>query len=251
MTLVKIEISNDIAIIRLNNGVTNPINTKLCYDLINALNKVKQTSPLQGLILTSASTKFFSIGFDIPTLIKQDRDAIYEFYNVFNELCETLFTFPVYTVSAITGHYVAGGSLISASTDSRIVVEGRAKTGITAIKLGLAVPFLGQLIVRLRMKAEYADEFLTTGDFYEISWAHESGYIDKLSTQEGLLDDAMMLLKNEIAKQSSNFKKKKEKTTKPIVDNYKKNLEHDRIKFVNSWFDPKVQQALYKAMEKF
>jgi enoyl-CoA hydratase/carnithine racemase len=251
MTLVKIEISNDIAIIRLNNGVTNPINTKLCYDLINALNKVKQTSPLQGLILTSASTKFFSIGFDIPTLIKQDRYGIAEFYQAFNDLCEILFTMPIYTLSAITGHYVAGGSLISASTDSRIVVEGRAKTGITAIKLGLAVPLLGQLIVRLRMKAEYADEFLTTGDFYEIPWAHESGYIDKLSSQEDLLDDAIKEIINNEASQLSDYKHKKELMTRPIIDEYKKNLEHDRIKFVNSWFDPKVQQALYEAMEKF
>jgi enoyl-CoA hydratase/carnithine racemase len=251
MTMIESEIKNDIAIVRLNNGVTNPINTELCKELIDALNKVRQTDQLQGLILTSASSKFFSIGFDIPTLINQDRDGINEFYNAFNDLCETLFTFPVYTVSAITGHYVAGGSLISASTDSRIAVKGRAKTGITAIKLGLAVPLLGQLIVRLRMKAEYADEFLTTGDFYEISWAHESGFIEKLSTQEDLLDDAIKLITNNKPTQLSDYKNKKEQIIRPIIDEYKKNLEQDGIKFVDSWFDPEVQRALYKAMEKF
>ena len=251
MTMVESEIKNDIAIIRLNNGVTNPINTELCNDLTNVLNKTKRSSHLRGLVLTSVSTKFFSIGFDIPTLITRDRDGIAEFYNAFNDLCETLFTMPVYTVTAITGHYVAGGSLISACTDSRISVDGRAKTGITAIKLGLAVPLLGQLIVRLRMKAEFADEFLKTGDFYELPWAYKSGYIDKLTTLDKLLDDAMKLISDQNLTQPTDYKQKKEQLTKTIINDFKKNLEQDRVRFVNSWFEPEVQRNLHKAMEKF
>jgi enoyl-CoA hydratase/carnithine racemase len=249
--MVDSEIKNELAIIRLNNGVTNPINTKLCYDLTNVLNDVKRSGHLQGLILTSSSSKFFSIGFDIPTLISKDRDGITEFYNAFNDLCETLFTLPVYSVSAITGHYVAGGSLISACTDSRIAVDGRAKTGITAIKLGLAVPLLGQLIVRLRMNAEFADEFLKTGDFYELPWACKSKYIEKLTTHEELLNEATKLIMDQIRTQPPDYIQQKEQLTKPIINEYKKNLEQDRVKFVNSWFDPEVQRNLYKAMEKF
>ncbi len=251
MAMLETEIKHNIAIIRLNNGVTNPINTKLCKELINKLAQVREINQLQGLILTSASTKFFSIGFDIPVLINQDREGINEFYTAFNDLCETLFTIPVYSVSAITGHFVAGGSVISACTDLRIAVDGRAKTGITAIKLGLSVPLLAQLIIRSRMKSEYADEFLTTGDFYEISWAYESGYIDKLSTHEDLINDAAELIINNQAPQKSDYKYKKEEFTRLIINEYKKNREQDRVKFVNSWFDPEVQRNLHKALEKF
>ena len=178
----------DIAIIYLNNGVTNPINIEFCKDFINTLSKIRQTNHLKGLIVTSANSKFFSIGFDIPTLLKCDREGINVFYNVFNELCEALFTLPVYSISALTGHYVAGGCLIAACTDARIVVDGRAKTGITAIKLGLSVPLLGHLIVKYRMNQEYGDEFLRTGDFYEIPWVDRSGFLDKVTTQDELMN---------------------------------------------------------------
>jgi len=251
MAMVEFEIKKDIAIIRLNNGVTNPINTKFCKALNTTLNEVNQTEQLEGLILTSVSTKFFSIGFDLPTLINQDRDGIKEFYNVFNELLETLYTIPVYSISAIPGHYVAGGTLITACTDARIAVDGRAKTGITAIKLGISVPLLGHLIVKSRMRSEYADEFLTTGDFYDIPWAYKSGYINKLTTQEQLLDDALKWIKDNKINDPPDFKAKKEQMTKEILDEYKKNLEHDRIKFVDSWFDPEVRKNLTAALEKF
>jgi enoyl-CoA hydratase/carnithine racemase len=158
---------------------------------------------------------------------------------------------PVHTISAITGHYVAGGTLIAASTDYRIVVDGRAKTGITAIKLGISVPLLGHLIVKSRMKTEYADEFLTTGDFYELPWVFESGYIEKLTTQEQLFDDAMKWIKDNKINEPPDFKAEKEQMTREILNEYKKNLEHDRIKFVDSWFDPEVRKNLTAALEKF
>jgi enoyl-CoA hydratase/carnithine racemase len=251
MSLIETEIKDDIAIVRLNNGVTNPINTDFCNEFTSALNKIKQIDRLQGLIVTSASTKFFSIGFDLPNLLKCDRDGIYDFYNAFNELCETLLTMPVHTVSAITGHYVAGGTLIAGSTDGRMVVDGRAKTGITAIKLGISVPLLGHMIVKSQMKPEFADEFLTTGDFYEIPWVKESGYIDELTTQEQLMDDAIKWIKDKKINEPPDFKTKKEQVTKEILDEYKKNLEHDRTKFVDSWFDPEVRKNLTAALEKF
>jgi enoyl-CoA hydratase/carnithine racemase len=251
MSLVKSEIKDDIAIIYLNNGVTNPINTDFCKDFINTLSKVKEMDNLKGLILTSASTKFFSIGFDIPTLLTCDRSGINEFYDVFNELCEVLFTIPLYTISAITGHYVAGGTLIAACTDVRIVVQGRAKTGITAIKLGLSVPLLGHLIVKSRMKSEYADEFLRTGDFYEIPWVQKSGYLDKLTTQEELLSDAIEFVKKKETKQLPEFIREKQQTARSIVEEYKKNHDQDRTKFTDSWFDPGVQKNLKDAVKKY
>jgi enoyl-CoA hydratase len=251
MPLVESDIKDDIAIIYLNNGVTNPINTELCNDFIDALDKLKQTDQPKGLIVTSASTKFFSIGFDLPKLLNCDRAGINEFYYAFNGLCETLFTMPLYTLSAITGHYVAGGCLIAACTDARIVVDGRAKTGITAIKLGLSVPLLGHLIVMQRMNQEHGDEFLRTGDFYDIPWVNNSGYLDKITTQEELLNEAKKNVKDEYSKQPPDFKQQKDQMTKQILKEYKKNLGQDRTKFIDSWFDPNVQRKLKEAVKKF
>jgi len=250
MAHVKTEQQDGIFIISLTSGVTNPINLEITQAILNELRSASENiSDISGLLLTSANNKFFSIGFDIPTLLELDKDGLVEFYDSFNELCLNLFSFPRPTISALTGHYVAAGCIIAACTDHRFLAAGKAKTGITAVKLGLPVPFLAEQIVRQRLENVYSNEILTTGELYDSDWAQQSGFVDDVKPQESLLGEAISFILNNT--NSDGYIISKKKIVAPIVQTYLENKEQDKIKFINKWFSEPVQNALHEATKKY
>jgi enoyl-CoA hydratase/carnithine racemase len=249
MAFISSEVNNEIVTITLTAGVTNPINLELINALSNELDDNSSDNNLSGLILTSANNKFFSIGFDIPALLTLSRTGIEEFYTAFNDLCLRLFTLQIPTISTITGHYVAAGCILAACTDYRFLGNINAKTGITAIKLGLPVPFLSEQIVRLRFNESQGNELLATGDLYSHDWVKDSGFIDQFTSQEELLTVATDFIRNKYI--SDNFKHLKKEKVMPIVEAYKNNKEQDKQNFIAKWFSEPVQVALKEATKKF
>ncbi len=252
MALVDLKMTGDISVITLTGGVTNPINTQTCTEFLSKLDIIcNSENNIKGLKLTSASTKFFSIGFDLPRLLECDEDGIGEFYEVFNDVCIKLYSLPFHSVCAITGHYVAGGSIIAASTDHRFLAEGKAKAGITAVKLGIHVPLPAQLIIRARLRCEFADEMLRTGDFYDVPWAQDAGFIDDIRPQEDLQEYSDNFLTEIISKPDEKFVQAKMTQEKLLKKEYLENKTKDKKGFITSWFQPEVQAAMKEATKKF
>ena len=81
MSSIALEAQKDIAIVRLDNGVTNAVSRTLVEDLSDALEKVK--SEFSGMVL-AGGTKFFSIGLNVPELLELNRREMTEFWHRFN-----------------------------------------------------------------------------------------------------------------------------------------------------------------------
>ena len=128
------------AVIRLDNGVTNAINRGLLNDLQATLNEVRGVPPdwsWQG------ATKFFSIGFDLPTPDPMDREQFSVFWDDFNQLFYDIYTLPIPTLCAMRGHAVAGGAILALATDFRIGTAGKKRIGLNELKLGISGPLSG------------------------------------------------------------------------------------------------------------
>ena len=76
MALIEVEKRNDIAIIKLNNGVTNPLNLEVISRLLKELENLGNNGSVAGIVLTSNNEKFFSIGFDLPQLYEQNIEEV-------------------------------------------------------------------------------------------------------------------------------------------------------------------------------
>jgi enoyl-CoA hydratase/carnithine racemase len=247
MSTVKHEVLNEISIITLTGGVTNPINPKTTNELLEILDSELG----KGLILTSGNTKFFSIGFDLPSLLKLDIPQLTDFYNNFNELCLKLFTLQRPTLAAISGHCVAAGCIIAACTDYRLIAEGNAKLGITATKLGLPVPYLASRIIHQVLNDIDANDLISTGELFDINWAKRAQYIDEIKSADSLFISAQEIMKKLIGQENMKFKETKKSKTKSIEDAYFANKEQDANNFINKWFTPEVQLSLKDAVKKF
>jgi enoyl-CoA hydratase/carnithine racemase len=185
--MISVERQDRVAILKLARDVTNALNLELVTNLSEALQEVKRDPEVRGIVLTSANDKIFSLGFDIPWLYEADQEQVGRFFRFFNQTCLDLYTIPKPTIAAITGHAIAGGSILALCCDYRHIAEGRKLMGLNEIKLGVPVPYLPDCIARQLLGVNKAREVLETGDFHPAEDLLRMGMVDQVLPLESVL----------------------------------------------------------------
>ena len=248
MSKVKIEAHDDVAILRLSNGVTNAISPELVDDLANALYQAKKE--FKGLIL-AGGTKFLSIGFDLPALLQLDRPAMADFYFKFNQTVLDLYTLPLPTACAIAGHAIAGGTILALAADFRFASSGRKLMGLNEVKIGVPVPFLADLMLRQIVGDRAATQLNYRGEFLEPGQAKKIGLLDDICPAEELDQKSIEIVADLAALPPDGFTLIKANRVEEIHSRFK---EKGRVKidlFLDCWFNAEAQELLKKASEKF
>lgn len=248
MKTVLLEPSGDIAILRLKNGVTNAISPQLVDDLSAAVNECRNLC--KGLILTGGS-KFFSIGFDLPTLLPLNRNEIAEFYNRFNQAALDLFTLSVPTACAISGHAIAGGTILALTCDYRFAALEKNLLGLNEIKLGVPVPHLADLMLRHIVAERAATEIVYRGEFITAADSRQIGLVDDICSPDTLEARALEKILELAALPAPAFSQIKDSRVAGIRSEFIESHPAKTKGFLDCWFNPAVRVLLAEAAKKF
>jgi enoyl-CoA hydratase/carnithine racemase len=248
MSKVTLETHDAVAVLRLNNGVTNAISSELVDDLTGELNRIK--NEFKGMVLAGGE-KFFCIGFDLPALLHLERPDMIEFYARFNQTILDLYTLPVPTACAINGHATAGGAIFAISSDFRFVSTGRRFIGLNEVKIGVPVPCLPDLILRQIVGDRCATEMMYSGEFVEPEEAKRIGLVDDVFESEDLEEKAVAKIAELAALPPYGFSAIKNYRVAAVKSRYEEMRSMDADLFLNCWFDPAVQELLQEAAKKF
>jgi enoyl-CoA hydratase/carnithine racemase len=249
--LLKESIEDGIAIIKLNNGVTNAINLELVNQLTSKLQEVEKASAIHGIILTSANSKFFSIGLDIPNLFNLPREEFHHFYTRFNDLCLKMFIHPKPILAAITGHAIAGGCILTLPCDYRYISDGRKFMGLNEVKLGVSIPYPALCILENIVGFKNTREIVFLGEFYPPDTLIKKGLVDKICSENDLINDSMVKIKAICQNSLSAFNLIKQESRMSIYKRIKQDLENHNDRFVKSWYQPETRILLEEAIKKF
>ena len=189
-----LEIIDQIAVLKLNRSVTNPLNLEMVEQLRKKIRELQVDPAINGLVLTSESEKFFSIGFDIPALFPLDKSLFQNFFHQFNQLSIELYSFPKPSVAAILGHAIAGGCILTLCCDYRFIASGKKFMGLNEKNLGIPVPYPIDCILRDLVNSQNAREITYSGDFYLPERLIELNLVDKQFPQADVLNNAIELL---------------------------------------------------------
>ena len=248
MSKVIIENRGKVAIMRLNNKVTNALSPDFVNDLSAALNTIKSES--QGMILAGGD-KFFCIGFDLPELLKLDRTGMTHFFYQFNQVAFDIFTLPLPTACAITGHAIAGGNILALACDYRFMAPGKLLIGLNEVKLGVPVPYLADLMLRQTVADRSANDMLYRGKFMASSEAEQTGLIDEVLPRDRLENQALENIAEIASLPQPAFSAIKANRVEAIRIRYEENYKYKNEIFLDRWFSPSVQNLLTEAAEKF
>jgi len=238
---------NDVAIVTLDNGVTNAITRELIKDFTEVIGDIEKR--YKGLIIRG-NEKFFSMGFYLPELLSLSQPEFEQFYDNFNELILKIFTLSIPTCSVIEGHAVAGGFIIALSTDFRIASPDR-KIGLNEINLGVPVPFLAkELLFRLTDQRNTA-KFLYSGDFITTDEGAKIGVIDEIDSSDEVLTNGLNLIDIYKNKSRIAFDVIKKSLSFEILSKLQSYKEWDKKTFFECWYSPESQEILKETAKKF
>lgn len=248
MSKVIVTIQDDTAVLRLDNGATNAIDSELVNDLAAALVRVRTSA--RGLLL-AGNGKFFSIGFNLPELIQLDRAGMTDFFFRFDQLCLDLYSLPLPTACAMTGHAVAGGTVLALTCDFRYAAEGKKLLGLNESTIGLPVPYLPDLILRQVVGDRAATEMTYSGQFLPSVKASEIGLVDAVLPLNEVEEQAIAKVNALAALPRTSFAIIKENRTEAVRASYERNNAAKLTRMLDCWFEAAVQELLKDAAQKF
>lgn len=249
--MISIENIDGVAVLKLDRGVTNPINLELVETLGRAAAGAGDDPDVRAVVLTSSSDKFFSIGWDIPELIKLGREDFTRFYRSFCRMSLELYALPKPVVAAVSGHATAGGCILAACCDERIIASGRKLMGLNEIKLGLPIPYPADCIMRDLVGSRVARLITEGGDFYPPEDLLEMGLVDRIVPLEELQAAAVERAAVLGAFPLDGFAAIKRDRVELVEARVAERIEEKERRFMDLWFNPAARALVEAAAEKF
>lgn len=248
MTLVRMDAAGDTTLLRLTNGVTNAIGPALVEALSEAIRIVRNES--RALVLCGGD-KFFCIGFDLPTLLPLDRSGMENFFSSFNRLICELYSLPVPTVCALSGHAIAGGQILALSCDYRFAAEDKKQFGLNEVKLGVPVPFLADRMLKAVVGNRTAADLMITGDFLPTADAIRVGLLDGIFPRDAVEHRAIEKAAALAELPAAAFRAIKANRVEPVLAEYAEMGGAKDREFLDIWFHPEARALLEEASRKF
>lgn len=122
--------------------------------------------PAVRAVVLTGSGRFFSAGLDLNVVFAYDEGAFADFTADFDRGFAALFALEKPLVAAVNGHAVAGGAVLAATADVRLIADGAGRVGLTELQLGVPFPASALEIVRAGCAGPQLTELLYLGRTY-------------------------------------------------------------------------------------
>ena len=178
-----------IAVLTLMHGKANALDIEFCETLAARFQELRG-SPAKAVVITGQG-RMFSAGVDLKRLSEGGADYIRKFLPALHRLYDTVFFHPKPVVAAINGHAIAGGAVLAACADRRIMAKEGGRIGVTELLVGVPFPALAFEIVRFAVPPRYVPEFTLSGATYASDVALQKGWVDEVVEPAALMERAI------------------------------------------------------------
>ncbi|MBK8675954.1 MAG: fatty acid oxidation complex subunit alpha FadB [Cellvibrionales bacterium] len=192
----------------------NKFNVATLDELAAALDALRKTTGIKGLVLTSAKSVFI-VGADITEfngVFSRGNEAIAAYLSRANGIFSELESLPFPTVVAINGYALGGGWEVCLACDFRVMSDA-ARIGLPETKLGIIPGFGGTVRLPRLLGVDHAIEWIASGAEQKPAHALEVGAVDAVVAGDVLRDAAFELCAQAAAGVFDYAARRKEKTS--------------------------------------
>jgi len=187
--MIELRTEDDIAVLTMQHGKANALDSEFCEALAQRFIDLRNAEA-KAIVLT-AQGKIFSAGVDLKRLSAGGADYVRAFLPSLHKLYDAVFFHPKPVVMAINGHAMAGGAVLSACGDRRVMAREAGRIGVTEMLVGVPFPALAFEIVRFAVPPRHLAEFTLTGATYPTDAALAKGWIDEVVEPAELMTRAL------------------------------------------------------------
>ena len=182
--MLDLEERGEVAIMRLQHGKVNALDLELLLAISEAMRSVDQA---RAVVITGSGS-VFSAGVDLQRIVAGGPSYVREFLPALSESFMAIFDHPGPVVAAVNGHAIAGGCVIAAACDVRLMAHG--KIGLAELSVGVPFPPAAMEIMRHAVGPAIGHLVLTAA-LLDPAQAESIGLIQHVCTAEVLLESAV------------------------------------------------------------
>jgi enoyl-CoA hydratase len=235
--MLELEEREDVTIVRMAHGKVNALDVELLQAIAKAFASLE---PGRAVVFTGAG-RSFSAGVDLKRITEGGMDYVRAFRPSLSGAVKAIFDHPGPVVAAINGHAIAGGCVLAAACDVRLMSAGTI--GLTEMRVGVPFPaapievmrhVMGPAVRRLVWDAELLDP----------AAAHAIGLVDEVVAPEALLEAALAVAARLARISPEVFAYTKRQLQGPARDRLASVSQADEDASTQMWGSPAVQAAI-------
>lgn len=239
--------ASGIRTVKLAHGKVSAMDIELS-EALTAEMKAAMEPSVRAVIVTGSGSSF-SAGVDLFRLIKEGRDYAHRFIPVLDEFLLAVLTFPKPVIAAVNGHAIAGGCILAAACDHRIMTEGNGRIGIPELAVGVPFPALPLQIVAARLTDGALRDLVYSGRTVMIDEARALGLIDEKCPAGMLIDRATEVAEKLASIPPATFALTKEAFYTPILERTTQ-LARLNARVVDAWLQPQTYETIRQYLDK-
>jgi enoyl-CoA hydratase len=213
-----IDIKNEagLAILTLKHGKANTLDIEFCEALATKFIELDK-SDAKAVVLTGQG-KIFSAGVNLIKLSEGGEGYIRKFLPVLHKLYDAVFYHPKPVVAAINGHAIAGGCVLAACADRRIMANDGGRIGVTELLVGVPFPALAFEIMRHVTPPHFFSETILGGETFTADVAARRGLVNAAVEPAILMESAMSAAQSLAALSPPAFAQTKLQIRAPVTE---------------------------------
>ena len=205
-------------------------------------------SAVKAVILTGSGSSF-SAGVDLFRVVKDGPEYGRRFLPVLDDLLRAALTFPKPMIAAVNGHAIAGGCILAATCDHRIMTEGNGRIGIPELAVGVPFPAFPLQIMAARVADGPLRDLVYSGRTVLVDEAKAMGLIDEKCPSGMLIDRATEVAEKMAAIPAGAFALTKAAFYTPILERTRQ-LSSMNARVVDAWLQPDTYEIIRKYLDR-
>ncbi len=197
-----------------------------------------------ALVLASAHPGVFCPGLDLKRLDGEPRDVVRRVMETFSGVLRRLATYPGPTVAAVAGHAIAGGCLLAAACDRRVMARSGARIGLAEINLGIPVPAGAVAMLGRLYPTRTVEQMVLEGDGFGGERALELGFVEKLADAAQVLEESCRLAAHLASRPPGAFATAKRFLRSGLGEEMAAQDAAHLDRFLDHWFEPDTQDRM-------
>jgi enoyl-CoA hydratase len=246
-TMIELTEHDGIATIRLKHGKANALDLELLRALSDALQDLERHA-VRALILTGSGS-IFSAGVDLPRLLAAGNAYTRQFLPVLSDAFRHLFAFERPAVAAINGHAIAGGCVLAAACDYRLMARGNGTIGVPELRVGVPFPLVAIEILRFATSTSHLQELVFRGTTYGVEEARERGLVDEVVEPADLLRRARAVAESFASEPAARFLLTKRQLRGPALAAMERHAVETDGEVLAEWTRPETLAAIGRYLE--
>ena len=226
----------EIAVLTIRHGKANAFDLELSNGLVETLDALRIEN-VAALVITGHG-RIFSAGVDLIRMLDDGPDYVRAFLPALRRAFRTAFSFPAPVVAALNGHTVAGGCVLAATADRRLLADSGARVGVPELRVGVPFPAEAIEVMRAALPPGRFRTLVMGGAMLHAGAAHDWGLIDQVVEPDHLMEHALRAARDLASIPAAAFRLTKQQMRAPALARMDEAERTESELLMKIWTDP-------------